>query len=97
MTFTNILSGATANGYIPMYNEIKERSGEKEANRFTSNLSNIVFMGTLLISIVGIVFAKQLVMAMAIGFEGETLTMAVFMTRVALLSLLSATTVFFYF
>ncbi|MDY2987963.1 MAG: murein biosynthesis integral membrane protein MurJ [Peptoniphilus sp.] len=93
MTFTNILSGATANGYIPMYNEIKERSGEKEANSFTSNLSNIVFFGSLLISIVGIVFAKQLVIAMAIGFKGETLAMAVFMTRVALLSL-AATTVF---
>lgn len=93
MTFTNILSGATANGYIPMYNEIKENKGEQEANKFTSNLSNIIFIGTLLLSIVGIVFARQLVGVMAIGFEGETLEMAVFMTRVALLSL-GATTVF---
>ncbi len=93
MTFTNVISGATANGYIPIYNEVVEKSGEKNANDFTANLSNIVFLFALVLSIVGIIFAEGLVSVMAIGFEAEKFEFAVFMTRVALLSL-CATSVF---
>lgn len=91
MTFTNILSGATANGYIPIYKEIEENQDTKTANKFTSNLVNIIFIIMFLISIIGIVFTKQIVSVMAIGFEGGTFEMAVFMTRVALLSIASTT------
>ncbi|SHH64234.1 putative peptidoglycan lipid II flippase [Anaerosphaera aminiphila DSM 21120] len=93
MTFTNVISGATANGYIPLYNNILEKKDENSANKFTANLSNIVFIVTFLISIVGIIFAKPLVRAMAIGFTGEKLELAVFMTRVGMLSI-CATSVF---
>ncbi|MDO5040540.1 MAG: murein biosynthesis integral membrane protein MurJ [Peptoniphilus sp.] len=93
MTFTNVISGATANGYIPLYNEVLEKRGEKKANDFTANLSNIVFLFALVLSVAGIVFAEGLVSMMAIGFEAEKFDFAVFMTRVALLSL-CATSVF---
>ncbi|RVU53839.1 murein biosynthesis integral membrane protein MurJ [Anaerosphaera multitolerans] len=93
MTFTNVISGATANGYIPIYNQILEQRDVKEANSFTANLANIVFIFTFLISIAGIIFAKPLVKAMAMGFEGEKLQLAVFMTRVGMFSI-CATSVF---
>ena len=93
MTFTNVITGATANGYIPIYNEIAEKESYKKADDFTANLSNIVFIFTFIISIVGIIFAKDLVNLMAIGFKGEKLELATFMTKVSLLSL-CATSVF---
>ncbi|CDZ74377.1 integral membrane protein MviN [Peptoniphilus sp. ING2-D1G] len=93
MTFTNVISGATANGYIPIYNEVMEKKDRSSANNFTANLSNIVFLFSLVLSIIGIVFAEGLVSLMAIGFEAEKFELAVFMTRVALLSL-CATSVF---
>lgn len=93
MTLTNVISGATANGYIPIYNDIQEEDSIQEANRFTSNLANIIAIFTFIISIVGILFAKQLVSVMAIGFEGEKLDTAIYMTRVGMLSL-CATSVF---
>ncbi|MGO1580951.1 MAG: murein biosynthesis integral membrane protein MurJ [Peptoniphilaceae bacterium] len=93
MTFTNVISGATANGYIPIYNEIEEKKSKNEADKFTANLSNIIFVITFLISIVGLIFAKPLVGLMAIGFEAEKFELAVFMTRVSMLSL-CATSVF---
>ena len=93
MTFTNVISGATANGYIPIYNEILETSSEEEANKFTSNLSNIVLLLTFFLSLLGLIFSKNLVNLMAIGFTGEKLELAVYMTRIALLSI-AATTFF---
>lgn len=93
LTFTNVITGATANGYIPIYDQVKNRSNVEKANLFTSNLANIAFIISTLISIVGIIFARPLVKFMAIGFNEEELKLCVFMTRAALLSL-GATSVF---
>ncbi|WBW49812.1 murein biosynthesis integral membrane protein MurJ [Peptoniphilus equinus] len=93
MTFTNIISGATANGYIPVYNDIEQRSSTASANDFTANLSNLICLIAFVISVLGIVFATPIVKLMAFGFDKATLELAVFMTRVAFLSV-AATTVF---
>lgn len=93
MTFTNVISGATANGYIPIYDNIKQLKSKKDADLFTSNLTNILFILFLFISIIGIVFARPLVQVMAIGFKTEELELCVLITRIAMLSL-GATSVF---
>lgn len=87
MTFTNIVSGAVANGYIPMFNNIKVRESKEEAHKFTANISNILGILTIVLSLGGIIFAKPLVKLMADGFTGETLETAVFVSRVAMTSL----------
>lgn len=93
MTFTNVISGATANGYIPIYDKVKQSSSKKDADLFTSNLTNIIFVVSFIISIIGIVFARPLVKVMAIGFKAEELELCVLITRIAMLSL-GATSVF---
>lgn len=87
MTFTNVISGAVANGYIPMYDKIKERENKKKADAFTANLSNIIFIVFAIVTILSIIFARPLVKLMAEGFSGEKLELAVFVSRVAMLSI----------
>lgn len=93
MTFTNVISGATANGYIPIYDKVKQGESKSKADLFTSNLTNITFLIAFIVSIIGIIFARPLVKVMAIGFGEKELELCIFMTRVALLSL-GATSVF---
>ncbi|MHC5099334.1 lipid II flippase MurJ, partial [Peptoniphilus genitalis] len=87
MTFTNVISGAVANGYIPMYDSIREREDKKFADKFTANLSNIIFIAFALVTIISIIFARPLVKLMAEGFSGEKLELAIFVSRVAMLSI----------
>lgn len=93
MTFTNVVSGATANGYIPIYDNVKSKSDKNGADDFTANLVNITLVFTFLISIIGVIFAEPLVKVMARGFENEELRLCVFMTRTAIFSI-AATSVF---
>lgn len=87
LTFTNVISGAVANGYIPVYDDISTNKSTEEADEFTANLSNILGVIAIIVSILGIVFARPLVKLMADGFEGEVLNQAVFMSRVAMVSI----------
>lgn len=87
MTFTNVISGAVANGYIPMYDRIKGEGTKEDADKFTSNLANILFVISLAVTVLSIIFAKPLVKLMAEGFTGEKLDLAVFVSRVVMLSI----------
>ena len=87
MAFTNVISGATANGFIPMYNQAIEKNNKEYADRFTASFTNLIFLITGIIPIILVIFAKQLVVLMAPGFEGEKLSLSIFMTRMGLLSL----------
>lgn len=87
MAFTNVISGATANGYIPMYNQALGKDGREYADRFTASFTNLILIITTLISIVLAIFAGFLVVAMAPGFSGEKLELSVFLTRMGLMSI----------
>lgn len=87
MIFTNVISGAVANGYIPMYDAVREREGKDASNKFTANLSNIIAIITIIISIFVIIFAPFLVKLMAEGFTGEKLGLAIFLSRAACTSI----------
>lgn len=73
---------ALATSYIPVFSSIRSESGEREANRFTNNLINIVAIICIIFSILGMVFTEQLVKIFAMGFEGETLQLAITFTRI---------------
>lgn len=71
-------------GYIPMYSNIQQQYGQKEGNRFTSNLSNILIIICTIMIILGLIFTEPLVKLFAKGFEGETLALAVKFTKISL-------------
>lgn len=81
--FSLIGAGITT-GYIPMYNKIEEANGITAANRFTSNLINIVLLLCTLIIVLGIFFTENIVKIFAAGFEGETLNLSVELTQISL-------------
>jgi len=74
-------------GFVPIYSEIQKSLGEKEAEGFAGNLLNILLLATLLVFILGEIFAGTLVRIIASGFEGETFTLAVEFTRIALIGI----------
>lgn len=80
----SFIGSAIYTGYIPIFNEIKNKYCRTEANRYTNNLINIILILCTLILIVGLVFTNQIVRLFASGFEGETLILAIAFTRIGL-------------
>ena len=73
--------------FIPMYFEVNRDLGEKKALNFTNNVFNIVIIMCILLTILGFVFTEPLVKVFAMGFEGETLKVAIDFTRITITSI----------
>ena len=63
--------------YIPMYYDTRDRLGEDEALKFTNNILNILSVFSIIVSILGIIFAGEIIKIFAIGFTGEKFNLAV--------------------
>ena len=72
---------------IPMYFEVNNDLGEKKALNFTNNVFNIVIAICIVLAILGFIFTEQLVKAFAIGFEGQTLKVAIDFTRITIMGI----------
>lgn len=71
-------------GFIPIYSHIEQQEGEKEGNRYTNNLVNILLILCTIIIVICLLFTEQIVKVLASGFKGETFTFAVWFTRIGL-------------
>lgn len=71
--------------FIPSYNAVRNDKGDEEAEKFTSNIANVVMLMSVVLCIIGIIFAKPLVFAMASGFTGEKQAMAIKFVRIVLI------------
>ena len=72
---------------IPMYFEVNSDLGEKKALSFINNVFNIVIVICILLAILGFIFTEELVKVFAIGFEGQTLKIAIDFTRVTIIGI----------
>lgn len=84
MVIFNIVGIGISTGYIPMYSKIQKEYGEKEGNRYTNNLVNILIIICTVIVILGLLFTEEIVRLFASGFEGATLALAIQFTRISL-------------
>lgn len=73
--------------FIPLYCDVNSKDGEEASIKFTNNVFNIVLLICLLLSAIGVIFTSDIVKLFAVGFEGETLKLAVYYTRVMILGL----------
>ena len=73
--------------FIPLYCEVNANKGEQSSNKFTNNVFNIVVIICIVLSVIGAIFTPQIVKMFAVGFEGETLSLAIYYTRVMILGL----------
>ncbi len=78
----SIIATSLATTFIPLYYENYNIGGYKKANKFTSNIFTIVFILGIIIALIVFIFAEQVVKLFAMGFEGETLQLAIKFTRV---------------
>ena len=76
---------AISTSFIPLYSGIKEKECENKANLFMNNVLNIVTVIVLVITILGIVFSKQIVQVFAIGFTGEKLSITIEFAKILFL------------
>lgn len=83
--FSFIASGLSA-GYVPMYTRISKEQGVESADRFTSNLVNVLFVICTLIVLAVLIFGGPIVRVFASGFKGETYNLAVTLTRMTVVS-----------
>ncbi len=63
--------GALDTAYMPLFSEIREKEGERLANKFTSEAMNIALILSLSTAMVGLCFTEQFVAIFASGFIGE--------------------------
>lgn len=96
MVIFSLIGAGITTGYIPMYNKIEETTGTMVANRFTSNLINIVLLLCTLIIVLGIIFTKNIVMIFATGFEGDTLELSVKLTQIGLFGIYFTALIFIF-
>lgn len=71
-------------GYIPMYNKIQINNGKDEADQYTLNLINVLIIFCTIITILVLIFTEPIVKMFAIGFEGDTLALAVRFSRISI-------------
>lgn len=76
------IGAALSTTFIPIYCDISENKGEKEAKKFINNILTIVFILCVIIAILCLVFTKPLLKVFAFGFRGETLSIAIDFTRI---------------
>lgn len=79
---------ALSTTFIPIYYETDNIGGKKESIKFTNNLLNIISILGLIISVLGFVFAEQLVSIFAIGFKAETLKLTIEFTRILIFGII---------
>lgn len=83
-----IYSGFLSFSFIPIFNRISKEEGELSAERFTSNLFNILNVFTLAVCILIFLFAKPFIRILALGFDESTLQLAVDFSRITIWSTL---------
>ena len=82
MTLFAIIASAVATTFIPKFYEVEKNEGSECALAFSNNLINIVIIVSLLLSILGFVFAEHLVKLFAMDFTGEKFDLTVKFTRI---------------
>lgn len=83
----SVIGTSLGTAFIPLYWEVHKNKGDKGSLLFANNVLNVVVSICMLFSILGIIFAEQLVTLFAFGFEPETFKLAVFYTRIMLIGL----------
>lgn len=76
---------ALATTFIPLYHEVLEHGGEKRALKFSNNIMYIVVILSLILAILGYIFAVPLVKLFAMNFTGVKLELTVKFVRIMII------------
>lgn len=73
--------------FIPIYTNIFKNEGLRPADNFLNNLISIFFILCTIIVIIVTIFTEQFVKVFALGFDKDTLEMAITFTRISVYSI----------
>ncbi|CAM3562155.1 murein biosynthesis integral membrane protein MurJ [Erysipelothrix urinaevulpis] len=83
-----IVATGLVSTFIPIYSRIYLDDGEKRADEYLNNIMNIIFVLTIILTGLGLMFTEELVWIFAKGFTGKSLEVTVMFTRVSLFAIL---------
>ena len=78
------VGAALSTSYIPLFTSVERERGEEGAIRFSNNVVNFILVFACIVVVIGLIFTTPIVKVFASGFSGETLSLAVFFTRVSI-------------
>lgn len=70
--FDAIFASAISSSFIPIFNEYLKKKGKKEAFKLSNNFITIVFLVTLVLTVIGILLSSPIVKLFAGGFDSQT-------------------------
>lgn len=76
------IGSALGTTFIPLFYEVEKLDGDKKSLEFSNNVFNIVTILSIIMAILGFIFAGPLVKVFAINFTGEKLLLAIKFTRI---------------
>ena len=79
----SFISVGIATGFVPIYSRIVNERGKLEADKFTSNLSNTLVLVAAILVVMVLIFTRPIVKFFASGFTGETLVLAMKLTKIS--------------
>lgn len=82
LMFQVLIFGAVSVAFIPIFTDYLHKKGEKEAFGFAADVLNVVLLGFLLVSVLGIVFASSLTSVIVPGFSESQKDMTTELTRI---------------
>lgn len=86
--FDIILGMAIASAFIPVFNEYREKQGEKEANLFAGNFVGVVLSVSFIMIILGVVFSSGIVFLIVRGLNDSTAQLTSSLLKIMFPSLL---------
>lgn len=73
---------AIGTSFIPIYSKVKLEKGSIVANTFTNKTLNLVLLIAFLLTTLGMIFTKEIVLIFANGFDNITMDLTVELTRI---------------
>lgn len=80
--FDMILGSAVSSAFIPVYNKFSQTDGRKRADTFASRFVNLIVVVTVVLSVIGVVFAPQIINIMGSGMEPQAASLAAELLRI---------------
>lgn len=81
---TTVLVGSLTVTFVPIFIEYETKKNKEEAWKVASIFTNLTFLVLFGISLLGFIFARQLISAAAPGFKGEELLLTASLLRIIL-------------
>ncbi len=84
----NSITIGIATGFIPTYSKIIAEGPREEGDRFLNKVASLTLLISLGLTILGILFSKNLLRIIAVGLDENTMEMAVYFVQMVMTSLI---------